>query len=77
MDSKGQWLFFILCWKKLLLTIIEDSVYIEAIRGAGFVVGAASDVGAELSGSSVIDDSGIAAADLVCDGEGDAQSTKY
>lgn len=69
-DSEGHWLVWIFLETKPLHTIIEDSVYIQAVCGTGFVVGAASDIGAELSGSSVIDNSGIAAADLVCDWQG-------
>lgn len=46
-------------------TVIEDSVHIEPVCGAGFVVSAAPHVGAELSGLGIIYYSRVGAADLI------------
>lgn len=42
-----------------LLTVLEDPLHVEAIGGAGFVVGAAFEVVGQFSGSAVVDDSRI------------------
>lgn len=46
-------------------TISEDSVHIEAVRRAGFIVSAAPHIWAELSGPGIIYYSGVGAADLI------------
>lgn len=45
------------------LTILEDSLHIEAIRGAGLVVGGALQVVGELAGTGVIDYSRVGGTD--------------
>lgn len=45
------------------LTVLEDSLHVEAVGGAGFVVGAALQVVGQLSGSAVVDHSGVGRAD--------------
>ena len=47
-------------------TILEDALYVEAIGGAGLVVGAALQVAGQLAGSRVLDHARRALTDCVC-----------
>lgn len=48
-----------------VLTVLEDSLHVEAVGGAGFVVGASFQVVGEFSGSGIVDHSGVGRADGV------------
>lgn len=52
-----------------MLTILEHSLHVEAICGAGLVVGGALQVVGELPGASVIDDSGVGGTDGILRGQ--------
>ncbi len=41
------------------LTVLENTLHIEAIGGAGFIVGAAFEVIGKFSGSAVVNHSGV------------------
>ena len=45
------------------LTVLEDSLHVEAVGGAGLVVGGALQVVRQLAGAGVIDDSGVGGTD--------------
>lgn len=47
------------------LTVLEDSLHVEAVGGAGLVVGAAFQLVGEFSGSAVVDDPRVGRADGV------------
>lgn len=47
------------------LTVLEDSLHVEAVGGAGFVVGAPFEVVGQFPGSGVVDHSGVGRADGV------------
>lgn len=51
--------------KPLPLTILEDSLHVEPVGGAGLVVRAALQVVRQLSGPRVIDHSGVGGADCI------------
>lgn len=53
----------------MALTVLEDSLHVEAVGGAGLVVGAAFEVVGEFSGPAVVDHSGVGRADGVWEGK--------
>lgn len=55
-----------------MLTVLEDSLHIEAVGGAGLVVGGTLQVVGELPGASVINDSGVGGADGILRGQNDS-----
>lgn len=42
-----------------VLTVLEDSLHVEAVGGAGFIVSAAFEVVGQFSGSAVVDHSWV------------------
>lgn len=48
-----------------VLTVLEDALNVQAVGGAGFVVGAAFEVVGEFSGSAVVDHPRVGRADGV------------
>lgn len=55
-----------------MLTVLEDSLHVEAVGRAGLIVGGALQVVGELPGASVIDDSGVGGADGILMGQKDS-----
>lgn len=47
------------------LTVLEDPLHVQAVGGAGFVVGAAFQVVGKFSGPAVVDHPGVGGADGV------------
>jgi len=52
-------------WPRPPLTVLEDSLHVQAVSGAGLVVRAALQVVRQLPGPRVIDHSGVGGADCV------------
>lgn len=53
------------CFCGATLTVLEDSLHVQAVGGAGLVIGAAFQVIRQLSGPRVIDHSGVGGADCI------------
>lgn len=47
----------------MVLTVLEDSLHVETVGGARFIVGASFEVIGEFPGSGVVDHSGVGRAD--------------
>lgn len=52
----------IICVRTRVLTVLEDTLHVKAVGGAGFVVCASLQVVGELACSSVIDDTWVSCA---------------
>lgn len=55
--------------KECCLTILEDSLHIQSIGGAGLIVRATLQVVGQLPGPGVIDHSGVGGTDCICEGQ--------
>lgn len=60
--SRSCWTLFPDRW---LLTILEDSLHVEAVGGASFIVGASFEVVGELPGPGIVDHPRVGRADGV------------